>query len=62
MVALHNDSSFEREVKCGDRIAQLIFHQQGTIVPDEDGEIWQVVDELSDTSRSTGGFGSTGLN
>lgn len=62
MIALYNDSSFEREVKSGDRIAQLIFHQQCSLIPDENGEIWQVVDELSDTSRGEGGFGSTGTN
>ena len=62
MVALHNDSSFEREVKCGDRIAQLVFHQQCSLVPDEIGDIWDVVEELSDTTRGEGGFGSTGKN
>ena len=60
MVALHNDSSSIQHIEAGDRIAQLIFHQQGYIIPDENGEIWQVVDELSDTARGEGGFGSTG--
>lgn len=60
MVALHNDSSSLQHIDAGDRIAQLVFHQQCTILPDEDGNIWQVVDELSDTVRGTGGFGSTG--
>ena len=62
MVALHNDSDFIREVACGDRIAQLVFHQQCSIIPDENGDIWLIVDELSDTSRGQGGFGSTGKN
>ena len=55
MVALHNDSDYVREIKCGDRVAQLVFHQQWTTD-------WEVVDELSDTTRGEGGFGSTGKN
>ena len=55
MVALHNDSDYVREVKSGDRIAQLVFHQLWTVD-------WEVVDELSDTTRGEGGFGSTGKN
>lgn len=53
IVALHNDSEEEREVRNGDRIAQLVF------LPYIIGEI-KVVDELSDTERGDGGFGSTG--
>jgi dUTP pyrophosphatase len=60
MVALYNDSSSIQHIDAGDRIAQLVFHQQCVIVPDESGEIWQVVAELSDTNRGDGGFGSTG--
>jgi dUTP pyrophosphatase len=62
MVALHNDSSILQRIEAGDRIAQLVFHQQGIIIPDEDGNIWQVVEDLSDTDRGEGGFGSTGTN
>lgn len=62
MVALHNDSSNIQHIEAGDRIAQLVFHQQCTVIPDADGNIWEVVDELSDTSRGQGGFGSTGKN
>lgn len=62
MVALHNDSSSIQHVDAGDRIAQLIFHQQWTISPDEDENIWQVVEDLSETNRGEGGFGSTGTN
>ena len=62
MVALHNDSSSLQHIDAGDRIAQLVFHQQCTILPDEDGNIWQVVEDLSDTDRGEGGFGSTGTN
>lgn len=53
IVALHNDSEEEREVRNGDRIAQLVF------LPYITGEI-KVVGELSDTERGDGGFGSTG--
>ena len=60
MVALHNDSSSIQHIDAGDRIAQLVFHQQCVVAPDESGEIWQIVAELSDTNRGDGGFGSTG--
>ena len=53
IVALHNDSEEEREVRNGDRIAQLVF------LPYITGKI-KVVDELSNTERGDGGFGSTG--
>ena len=62
MVALHNDDSSIQQIFAGDRIAQLVFHQQLAIVPDEDGNIWQVVEDLSKTDRGKGGFGSTGTN
>lgn len=62
MVALYNDSSNIQHIDAGDRIAQLVFHPRCAITPDESGEIWQVVNELSDTYRGTGGFGSTGTN
>ena len=55
MVALHNDSKETRTVNPGDRIAQMIFHQYGMPT---DG--FTVVDELSETDRGAGGFGSTG--
>lgn len=57
MVALHNDSTSIQHINAGDRIAQLIF-----------AEVWypadglEEVEELSDTSRGEGGFGSTGTN
>ena len=62
MVALHNDSSSIQHIGAGDRIAQLVFHRQYAILPDKDGNIWQVVEDLSETNRGTGGFGSTGTN
>ena len=55
MVALHNDSTILQRIEAGDRIAQLVFHQQWTTD-------WEVVNELSDTTRGEGGFGSTGTN
>ena len=62
MLALHNDSSSIQHIEAGDRIAQLVFHPLVYILPDENGDIWQVTDELSDTDRASGGFGSTGTN
>ena len=53
IVALHNDSEEVREVRNGDRIAQLVF------LPYITGEVVEVED-LSDTERGDGGFGSTG--
>lgn len=42
------------KIKAGDRIAQLVF------APVEHA-MFRIVDELSETQRGTGGFGSTGL-
>ena len=53
MVALHNHSSQAASVDSGERIAQL------AIVPFLKAEFAEV-DELSDTARGAGGFGSTG--
>ena len=52
-VALHNHSSETRTVKHGDRIAQLI------IMPVVMAEYIET-DELSETERGSGGFGSKG--
>ena len=46
-----SDKSFE--IKDGDRIAQLVFAKV-------EQAAWVGVNELSDTDRGTGGFGSTG--
>ena len=54
MVALHNHSSEVRTVQSGDRIAQLV------IAPYLTAE-FRVADELDDTARGNGGFGSTGM-
>jgi len=53
MVALHNDSIAARIVSPGDRIAQLVVMPYLNVEFNE-------VDELSDTERGDGGFGSTG--
>ena len=53
MVALHNHSESEQTVECGERVAQL------AIVPFLKAE-FELADELSDTVRGEGGFGSTG--
>lgn len=54
IVALHNHSNvFTRTVNPGDRIAQLV------ILPFLEVEFNQV-DELQETDRGDGGFGSTG--
>lgn len=53
MVALHNHSDFPVTVEGGERIAQLM------IVPFLKAE-FSLSEELSDTVRADGGFGSTG--
>lgn len=52
-VILVNTSSTDFVVKSGDRIAQIIFHPYVAPVLIE-------TDELPETERSDGGFGSTG--
>jgi dUTP pyrophosphatase len=53
IVALFNDSGEPRSIRDGDRIAQLV------ILPCVSAEFEQV-DELDNTERGAGGFGSTG--
>ena len=53
MVALHNHGDEPKTVENGERIAQLVLVPYLTAEFDE-------VDELSDTVRGEGGFGSTG--
>lgn len=55
IVALHNDSKEIRTVEHGERIAQLI------ILPYYNIDNFEIVDELEDTERGSGGFGSTGV-
>ena len=53
MVALHNHGLSDQTVSVGERIAQIVFTPY--VSADFD-----LVDELSDTVRGEGGFGSTG--
>ena len=53
IVALHNHSDYMQILHRGDRIAQLIVQEYVSVEIDE-------VEELDDTERGTGGFGSTG--
>lgn len=52
-VILVNLSDTEFEIKPGERIAQLIVARHERVE-------WSVAEELSDTARGAGGFGSTG--
>lgn len=53
-VTLINHSDKPHNISPGQRIAQIVF------VPVISGFDFQVVDELSDTQRGEGGYGSTG--
>ena len=53
IVALHNDTDEERTIEPKERIAQLVVMPYLAVEFDE-------VDELSETERGAGGFGSTG--
>lgn len=53
MVSLHNHSGEARTVETGDRIAQLVIAPYLTAG-------FQAVEDLDDTARGAGGFGSTG--
>lgn len=55
IVALHNDSAKCETIHEGDRIAQIIFRDRITATFNE-------VDELPETVRGEGGFGSTGVS
>jgi dUTP pyrophosphatase len=52
-VALHNHSAEARVVKHGDRVAQMVITPYLTAT-------FMETDDLSDTTRGEGGFGSTG--
>ena len=54
MVKLHNDSSRIFSVNRGDRVAQAM------IIPVQQVE-FEAVEDLTNTDRGTGGFGSTGV-
>lgn len=52
-VLLHNNSRFVRVIKPGTRVAQFV-------VKPAPQAVFQIADELSDSERGEGGFGSTG--
>ncbi len=54
MVSLYNDSGEDRIVNNGERISQLVVQEYLFAGLNE-------VDELTETERGTGGFGSTGI-
>ena len=53
MVALHNHSDEARTIEVGERVAQI------ALLPFLAAD-FEVVDDLTDTTRGAGGFGSTG--
>ena len=54
IVSVRNDTDFDQVVPAGSRIAQFIVEEKIDTTFDE-------VDELDETERGTGGFGSTGI-
>ncbi len=54
-VILINLSNEEQIVRDGDRIAQMVVQKVEQVQ-------WELVQELNDTQRSSGGFGHTGKN
>jgi dUTP pyrophosphatase len=52
-VILINHGDAPIHVKAGDRIAQMVIQEYARMIPVE-------VEELTDTARGDGGFGSTG--
>lgn len=52
IVAIHNDTDETKYIKQGDRIAQLVFLPYVNVD-------FNVVDDLKETKRGDGGFGST---
>jgi dUTP pyrophosphatase len=54
VILINLDPVQEFMVRRGDRIAQLVIQRVEAVE-------WRVVDELDDTARGLGGFGSTGV-
>lgn len=50
---LHNDTDVEKIIQPYERVAQIVFQQ--ALIPE-----LELVDELDETERGNGGFGSTG--
>ena len=55
LVCLYNQSPVPQKVQKGDRIAQFILQKYSNA-------IWEEVENLDDTQRGDGGFGSSGIN
>ncbi len=53
-VLLINLSDEEFEINSGERIAQMVFARHEVVE-------WEVVQELDETQRGSGGFGSSGI-
>ena len=53
MVALHNHGSISQTVEHGERVAQFVITP--VLTP-----VYEAAEDLSDTQRNQGGFGSTG--
>lgn len=54
-IIIHNDSEEIQKITPGERVAQLVLQKY---IPMS----FQEVDELDETARGEGGFGSTGMN
>jgi len=54
VILINTDKNETFEIKRGDRIAQLVIQKYETVQ-------WNIVDDLEDSERGTGGFGSTGV-
>jgi dUTP pyrophosphatase len=54
-VILYNTNDYTEKIEHGERIAQIVLNKVPTIE-------WEVVEELSETERGSGGFGSTGTD
>ena len=54
VILINTDKTETFEIKKGDRIAQLVIQKYETVN-------WNIVDDLEDSDRGTGGFGSTGV-
>lgn len=55
LVCLYNQSPVPQKVQKGDRIAQFILQEYSNTM-------WEEVENLDDTQRGDGGFGSSGTN
>ena len=53
-VALHNDTNETQMIQAGSRIAQLVILPYKPVT-------FEIVDDLDETDRGEGGFGSTGI-